>query len=108
MSRVKINRRVYLTEDGERAVEPGDPDAAVLLCAEGGEVDLAEAARYGLLDAPGPEEDSPGPEGDAAKPEEDAPVKAARRPPNKARRAAANKSAAKTGDAADESKEGGS
>lgn len=96
MSRVKIGRRIYLTADRKRAVEEGDPDARFLLCTAGGEVALADAKRYGLLDEPeeapdeAPEE---APESDAE--QQDAPVKAARRPPNKARRAAANKSAGK-------------
>ncbi|WP_433225597.1 hypothetical protein [Actinomadura formosensis] len=78
MSRVKIDRRVYLTEDRKRTVGEDSPEPKVLLCPEGGEVERDLADRYGLLDPPAAEED--------------AEVKAARRPPNKARRAAASAS----------------
>lgn len=97
MSRVRIDRRVYLTADRERAVEEGDPDARFLLCPAGGEVALADAMRFGLLASPTPEgkadlgEEDGGKEG--APKARGAGSKAARRPPNKARRAAANKNA---------------
>ncbi|MDX3101747.1 hypothetical protein [Nonomuraea angiospora] len=84
MSRVRIDRRMYLTEDQSRAVPDGDPEARHLLCPAGGELDRADAERYGLLDQPKP---APAPE----EPAEPAEEKAAPAPANKARRAAANK-----------------
>ena len=73
---VRIGRRMYLTADESRAVPDGDPEAATLLCAAGGEVSRATAVRYGLLDEPEPEKSEPEPE-----PE----VKAGAKPANKAR-----------------------
>ena len=80
---VKMDRRLYLTADGARVVEDGDPDAATLLCAAGGEVSRAVAIRHGLLDNPAPE------------PEEDSEPDEAE---SKARRPAANKARSRTGD----------
>ncbi|WUI02434.1 hypothetical protein OHR68_11725 [Spirillospora sp. NBC_00431] len=37
MSRLRINRRVRLTEDRERALDEGHPHARFLLCPEVGE-----------------------------------------------------------------------
>jgi hypothetical protein len=79
---VKIDRRMYLTADGTRAVPAGDPEAATLLCAAGGELPHATAARYGLLkveQAPEDEKNAgPEPEGASA-------VKRGRRPADKSR-----------------------
>ena len=72
---------MYLTEDGERAVPDGHPEARHLLCAAGGEVSRTIADRYHLLDEPEPEP--------AAEPEPEA--KQAATPANKARRPAGNK-----------------
>lgn len=80
---VKMPRRLYLTADGSRVVEDGDPEAATLLCAAGGEVPHAVAVRHGLLDTPPPESDEQ-PEPDEAE--------------SKARRPAANKARTRTGD----------
>lgn len=44
----KSEKRLYLTQDRTRAVEEGDPEAAFLLVAEGGEMQDAEAERLGL------------------------------------------------------------
>lgn len=87
MSRVRIDRRVYLTADRERAVDEGDPDARYLLCTAGGEVDRDLAARYGLLDKPEPE---------PAEPAEQEPEQVE----SKQRRPAANKQRAKPADKA--------
>ncbi|WP_433233718.1 hypothetical protein [Actinomadura nitritigenes] len=84
MSRVRIDRRVYLTADKSRAVPEGDPDAAFLLCNAGGEIPRDQAERLGLLDTPPGEEEDGRAEGDAGS-------KAGRRPADKSRRPAANK-----------------
>ena len=42
------DRRLYLNADGTKVVEHDDPEAATLLVGEGGELDDAEAAKYGL------------------------------------------------------------
>jgi hypothetical protein len=54
MSRVRIDRRMYLVEDRSRAVPDGDPEARHLLCPAGGELDRTDAERYGLLEPPAP------------------------------------------------------
>lgn len=48
-SRVRVDRRMYLTEDRDRAVPDGDPEARFLLCVPGGEMLRADAVRYGVL-----------------------------------------------------------
>lgn len=45
----KATKRLYLSVDGTRAVEEGDPQANTLLVNEGGELPLADARRYGLV-----------------------------------------------------------
>lgn len=82
--RVRVDRRVYLTEDREQAVPEGHPDARFLLCTPGSEMLRADAVRYGLLDAPAPDPEPAEPEAEA---KQSAP------PDNKARRAAPNKGA---------------
>ena len=42
------DRRIYLTKDG-KPVEAGDPNAAQLLVAAGGQIPLADAEKYGLV-----------------------------------------------------------
>lgn len=42
------DKRYFLTADGSRAVDEGDPAAATLLVGKGGELPQAEAERYGL------------------------------------------------------------
>lgn len=42
------DKRYFLTADGSRAVEEGDPEAATLLVGKGGELPEAEAEKYGL------------------------------------------------------------
>lgn len=89
MSRVRIDRRVYLNEDRSRAVPEGDSEARFLLCVAGGEVSRADAERYGLLDQPEPESvPEPEPEPDETGLTES---KARRAPANKARGRAADK-----------------
>lgn len=90
MSRVRIDRRMYLTADRSRAVPEGDPDAAFLLCNAGGEISKQQAERLGLLDAPTKEKG--GDEEDGGAPPAS---KAGRRPADKSRRPAANKAAGK-------------
>lgn len=41
-------RRLWLTSDGKRLVEDGDPDATTLFAGEGDEVSDEDAKRYGL------------------------------------------------------------
>lgn len=72
---VRMDRRLYLTADGGRAVPDGDPEAAILLCPAGGEVSRATAIRYGLLAEPEPEPE----------PKAEAEAKQAQPPANKAR-----------------------
>lgn len=55
---VRVDRRMYLTEDRERAVPEGDPDARFLLCVPGSDMLRADAIRYGLLESPTPEQES--------------------------------------------------
>lgn len=83
---VRVERRLYLTEDGRRAVPEGDPEAATLLCAAGGEVPRAVAERYGLVLEPTPVPEVQAEEAEAA-PE----PKQRRAPANKARRPSADK-----------------
>lgn len=81
---VTIGRRIYLVADQSRAVEDGDPEAAILLCPAGGEIPRAKAERYGLLEPAAAEPAT----GEA----EDEPAEKARQQvPNKARSRAANK-----------------
>jgi hypothetical protein len=88
---VKMTKRLYLTADGSRVVEDGDPEAATLLCPAGGFLSHADAARYGLLpDAAAAEaaaEREPDTEADEeSKQEKKAPAaanKAAKRPADK-------------------------
>lgn len=42
------DRRLYLNADGTKVVEHDDPEAAILLVGEGGELSDADAAKYGL------------------------------------------------------------
>jgi hypothetical protein len=92
---VRIDRRLYLTEDKSRAVEEGHPEAATLLCPAGGEVPHATAARYGLLEKTNPEpepdseEKAPEPRDEKAEPEKKTPAAA-----NKARGRSADKAKA--------------
>lgn len=46
--RVIVDRRLWVTADGSRAVEDGDPAAAFLLCAPGKPVPRAELERLGV------------------------------------------------------------
>ena len=55
----KVSReRLYLTSDGQRVVKAGDPEAASLLVAAGGELTEAQVRQYKLTqyldDAPEP------------------------------------------------------
>lgn len=90
MAMVTVERRMYVTADGSRAVPEGHPEAARLLCAAGGQVPRAVAERYGLLAPPPAAEPEPEAEARVEEPEA-APEPKARRAPNKARRAAADK-----------------
>lgn len=47
VSKVTVDRRLWLTEDGETLVEDGDPQAAFLWAVEGREVPADEAERVG-------------------------------------------------------------
>src|ERR1051325_346078 len=49
------SERLYLTADRSRVVKDGDPDAAFLLVCAGGQLPIAEARKYGLLDEPSAE-----------------------------------------------------
>jgi hypothetical protein len=51
----KADKRYYLTEDG-KVVEEGDAAARTLLIGEGGEMPLADARKYGLVDEGAAEE----------------------------------------------------
>jgi hypothetical protein len=82
---VRMDRRLYLTADGSRVVEDGDPEASTLLCAAGGEVPHAVAARLGLLPEPESQESNTAAEGDGEEKARSAPSNKARtRAPNKA------------------------
>jgi hypothetical protein len=84
---VRMDRRLYLTQDKSRVVEDGDPEAATLLCAAGGEVPHATAVRYGLV-KPASEDSEP----DAGREPASETPKRGRRPADKSRTAAADKS----------------
>ncbi len=45
---VKADRRYYVNADRSRVVEEGDPEAALLLAAEGDDITNEDVARYGL------------------------------------------------------------
>lgn len=49
MTWVTATQRLWVTADGDRLVEDGDPDAAVLFCIPGRQIQLADAERYGLV-----------------------------------------------------------
>lgn len=49
-------RRLYLNRDKTGVVEEGDPEAAFLLVAEGGELPHEEAEKYGLTTKAAPAE----------------------------------------------------
>lgn len=72
-------KRLYVTADRSRVVDEDDPEAAYLLVGEGGELDDAEAKKYGLK-APAKMDDAPADDEKAQ-----APVS------NKARKAAEDK-----------------
>jgi hypothetical protein len=55
----KATKRLYLSVDGTRAVEEGDPQANTLLVNEGGELPLADARRYGLVQEEEEADDEP-------------------------------------------------
>lgn len=65
---MKADRRYWLTADGQRLVEDGDPDARSLFAAEGDEISAEDVKRFGLK-----------------APKADADEKAAQPQPNKAR-----------------------
>lgn len=44
----RSDRHLWLTADGKRVVEDGDPDAAILYATEGTLVPLSDAQRYKL------------------------------------------------------------
>jgi len=48
MTAIRSDRRLYLTGDRERVVEHGDPEAAFLLCGEGGKISARAVERSGL------------------------------------------------------------
>jgi hypothetical protein len=50
---VVVGERLWLTADRERVVKDGDPEAAFLLCGDGGQITRSDAERYGLIDGPG-------------------------------------------------------
>lgn len=77
---MKADKRYYVTADRSRVVDEGDPDAAILLAAEGGDISNEDAKRYGL-GRYAPEEEAPA-EKMADEPEAKAVEKA---PENKAR-----------------------
>ncbi len=52
-----ITKRLYITVDGDRLVEEGDPDAQFLYANPGRKISDEDAAKFGLLDVP--EEESP-------------------------------------------------
>lgn len=82
--KVTIDRHLYLTEDGSRVVEEGDPAGRWLWAAPGTEVSRVEAERLGAVERPRVEQPPADP------PE---PPKARTTPANKARRPAADKGA---------------
>lgn len=45
--------RWYFTADRSRVVRESDPAAAFLLVAVGGQIPMADAIRYGIVDTPG-------------------------------------------------------
>ena len=73
---MKLDRKLWLTEDRSRVVEDGDPEAAFLLGTAGKEIPDDEAERLGLTSRP------------AAKKAEATEDKQADAPANKARTAA--------------------
>lgn len=89
---VRMDRRMYLTEDRSRAVPDGDPEARFLLCAEGGELPQADARRYGLLEAKTDDKADDEPQAQPGEgPPEGPAAKRSRRPADKSRRPAADK-----------------
>ena len=54
---VVADQRLYLTRDRTRVVPDGDPEARSLFCTPGSTIPREQAARYGLLAAPGPAPD---------------------------------------------------
>lgn len=52
MASITVDRRLWLTEDGETLVEDGDPKAAFLWANEGREVREDEAKRVGYKPKP--------------------------------------------------------
>lgn len=64
---VKIDRHLYITEDGSRVVEEGDPAGRWLWAAPGQDVPRAEAERLGAVaPEPAPEPVQPSRESKAA------------------------------------------
>jgi hypothetical protein len=49
MASYKADRRLYLNAAKDAVVEEGSADAAYLLVAEGGELSMDEAEKYGLV-----------------------------------------------------------
>jgi hypothetical protein len=47
-NRIVVDRRLWLTADGSRAVEDGDPEAAIQLCSPGKAMLRAELERLGI------------------------------------------------------------
>lgn len=90
----KSDKRLYTTADRSRVVDEDDPEAAVLLVAEGGEISDEEAARLGLTGKRAAKAPEPAVvHSIAADPEADPESKAVSGPPEtKARAASARKS----------------
>jgi hypothetical protein len=100
---VLADKRYYLSSDRSRVVEEDDPDAGVLLAAEGDDISNEDVARYGLgkkqakepeplvvhsIAADPPKEEAPAEDDDG----KDAEAKAVSGPPeNKAQKAPAKK-----------------
>lgn len=87
---MRADKRYYVTADRSRIVEEDDPEAAILLAPEGGDISNEDAKRYQLgRYAPEPEQDNAGSVKAEEKPAE---TKAVGAPPeNKARTSSAKK-----------------
>lgn len=97
----KSDRRLYTTADRSRVVDEDDPEAAILLAAEGMEIQDAEAERLGLTGKHKGEPEptvvhsiaaDPEPKDDAPAEDDEPKAKAVSEPPsNKAQRQAEKK-----------------
>lgn len=66
---ITVDRRLFLTADQDRLVDPDDPAAAFLWAGPGDEVEEADAERLGYQ--PGEEKEAEAPDDKALEPDED-------------------------------------